>query len=261
MSTAVAEQSFVRSRIYPAARGVGRFLDRAWRRLVGKSRPQEDQSLLPLVIQVLAAFSKSDGQVVEEEIDVVLGLLRHGYPDALYSDLRRQFRDALSQQQDVAAMGERLSRELNPEQKVMLGVQLYDLIARAGKDKEQMPAFYAFMDKLGMAAQAIEIVLQLQGNDKGDKSLTVTGELPLEVLTFGRDAQADVWVKSLHAGERIIAFRYHSLVLVKNASPRQVFVRGRPLEPGAFCRIFAGQRVVLDEQVLTFQDITYYTWN
>jgi ABC-type multidrug transport system ATPase subunit len=259
MSTAAAP-SFIRDKVKPAARGMGRFFNRAWRRLAGRPRPAEEQSLFPLVIQVLAAFSKSQGQIVEEEVDTVLGLLRHGFPDAVYSDLRRQFREALGQQQDVNAMADKLSRALKPEQKVMLGVQLYDIIARpdGGERVQQMPAFYTFMEKLGMAAQAIEIVHQLQGGDRADKSLAANGELPLEVLTFGRDAQADVWLKSLQPGERLLAFRYHDLVLVKNTSQRRVFVRGRPLAPGAFCRIFAGQRVVMEEQVLTFQDLAYY---
>ena len=249
---------FFRDKTVHIARGIGRFFNRGWRRLVGKPRPAEEQSLFPLVIQVLAAFSKSEGEVVEEEVDNVLGLLRHGFPDGVYSDLRRQFRDALGQQQDINAMADRLSRVLGPEQKIMLGVQLYDIIARVGEGQKQMPSFYAFMDRLGMAAQAIEIVHQLQSGEKADKSVAQPGELPLEILTFGRDAQADVWLKGFHADERLVAFRFHALVLVKNAAQRTVFVRGRPLLPGTFCRIYPGQRVVLDEQVLTFQDITYY---
>jgi len=34
-------------------RAAGRLLSRGWRRLSGRSRPAEDQSLFPLVIQVL----------------------------------------------------------------------------------------------------------------------------------------------------------------------------------------------------------------
>src|SRR5918993_6028356 len=113
--TTATAPSFFREKVAPTARLVGRFFDRAWRRLIGKRRLTEEQSLLPLVIQVLAAFSKSDGQVVEEEIDVVLGILRHGFPDAVYSDLRRQFREALAQQQDINSMAERLSKALQPE--------------------------------------------------------------------------------------------------------------------------------------------------
>ena len=37
-----------------------------------------------------------------------------------------------------------------------------------------------------------------------------------------------------------------------------IVVRGRPLGPGAFCRVYTGQRIVLGEQVLTYQDLAYY---
>ena len=248
----------IRKSILSPFRAAGRLLFRGWRRLAGRTRPPEDQSLFPLVIQVLAGFSKNEGEVVEEEVDTVLGLLRHGFPGGIYEDMRRQFREALGQQQDLNAMGDRLARLLSPEQKIILGVQLYDIIARSDKSSQQMPAFYGFMERLGMAAQAIEIVHQLQAGEKADQAVAQSGELPLEVLTFGRDAHADVWLKSLHPGELLIAFRYQTLLLLKNASQRPVYVRGRPLGPGTFSRIFSGQRVLLDEQVLTYEDIVSF---
>ncbi len=239
-------------------RAAGRLLSHGWRKLARRSRPAEDSGLFPLVIQVLAGFSKNDGELVEEEVDTVLGLLRHGFPGGIYEDMRRQFREALGQQQDLHAIGDRLTRMLTPEQKIILGVQIYDIIARSDKNQQQMPAFYGFMERLGMAAQAIEIVHQLQAGEKADQAVAQSGELPLEVLTFGRDAQADVWLKSLHPGELLIAFRYQTLLLLKNASQRPVYVRGRPLVPGTFSRIFSGQRVLLDEQVLTYEDIVSF---
>ena len=157
--------SILRKSILHPVQTVGRVFSRSWRRLVGKPRPVEEQSLFPLVIQVLAGFSKNEGEVVEEEVDSVLGLLRHGIPGGVYEDMRRQFREALGQQQDLNAMGLRLSRALTPEQKIILGVQLYDIIARSDKARQQMPAFYGFMDQLGMAAQAVEFVHQLQAGE------------------------------------------------------------------------------------------------
>lgn len=157
--------SFRKSILSPF-RAAGRLFSRSWRRLAGRTRPAEDQSLFPLVIQVLAGFSKNEGEVVEEEVDTVLGLLRHGFPGGIYEDMRRQFREALGQQQDLNAMGDRLARLLSPEQKIILGVQLYDIIARSDKSSQQMPAFYGFMERLGMAAQAIEIVHQLQAGKR-----------------------------------------------------------------------------------------------
>ncbi len=257
-STAANKVSFFRDKVGPAFRRVHRSVFRGWRRLLGKSRPVEEANLLPSLIRVLAGFSKFDGELVEDELDSALGLLRHEFPETVYSEIRGRFREALGQQQDLDAMAAQLARELPPEKKVMLGVQLYDLISRAGKNSEQMKAFYAFTERLGIAAQAIEIVHLLSAGEKSDHDLFREGGTPLEVLTFGQDQTCDVWIKSLHGNERLLAFRYHELILLKNNSEDPVYVRGRPLAPGSFCRIFAGQRVVLDEQVLTFQDIAYY---
>ena len=95
-----------------------------------------------------------------------LGFLRYDYPEAVYSELRKLFRQALNEQQDLAAMAHKLGRELSTERKIMLGVQLYDLISQAGMDQQQVVAFYSFMTQLGMAAQAIDIVYQLNASEE-----------------------------------------------------------------------------------------------
>jgi hypothetical protein len=48
--------------------------------------------MLPVLIQVLASFTKADGVLLEEEIDSSLGFLRYDYPEAVYSELRQLFR-------------------------------------------------------------------------------------------------------------------------------------------------------------------------
>ena len=214
--------------------------------------------MLPVLVQVLAGFTKHDGKVVEEEVESALGFLRNDYPETVYSELTRQFSAALNEQQDLAAMASRLSVELQPERKVMLSVELYDIIARSGKQKVQLDSFLAFVERLGVAAETQHIVQRLTHSAMGDTAPVNSGTSALEILSFGHDANADVTLKGLKQGERLLAFRYHDLVLLKNNSGNPVFVRGRPLPPGSFCRIYAGQRVILDEKVLTFQDLAYY---
>ena len=48
------------------------------------------------------------------------------------------------------------------------------------------------------------------------------------------------------------------LVILKNLSGRNLIVQGRVLKNGDFCRIFAGQRILIDDQVLTHQDLVFY---
>jgi ABC-type multidrug transport system ATPase subunit len=238
---------------------VQRLADSVSRRVLRKPRTvTESPNLLPLLIQVLAAFSKANGEVLEEEIDSSLGFLRYDYPEAVYSELRKLFRQALNENQDLGVMAKKLATELTTERKVMLGVQLYDLISKAGMEQQQVVTFYSFMTQLGMAAQAIDIVYQLNAAEETDKNIYQQGQSPLESLTFGTNGQSDVRLKGLSESERLVAFRYHDLILLKNQSSKGIVVRGRPLGPGAFCRVYSGQRIVLGEQVLTYQDLAYY---
>jgi len=230
-----------------------------FRRLTGKGRKSSDGgNLLPLLIQVLAGFTKVDGRFLEEEIDSSLGFLRYEYPEAVYSELRTLFQKALKEPQDLSVMAKRLAEKMSQDRKIMLGVELYDLIAKAGMQKEQVIAYYLFMSQLGMAAQAIDIVYQLNAADLADPTVFQKGTSPLEPVIFGSGATADVQLKGLDPDERLMAYRYHELILFKNLCTQPVMVQGRVLAPGEFCRIYPGQRIIIHEQVISHQDLLFY---
>src|SRR5436190_3521000 len=193
-------------RVTPLAYRLRRRGRRFVRRALRKPRSvSEGPNLLPLLIQVLASFSKADGVLLEEEIDSSLGFLRYDYPEAVYSELRKLFRQALYEQQDLSAMAQKLATELSAERKVMLGVQLYDLISKAGMEQQQVVTFYGFMTQIGMAAQAIDIVYQLNAAEETDKNIYQQGQSPLEALTFGATGLSDVKLKGLAGNERLVA--------------------------------------------------------
>src|ERR1044071_281876 len=246
-------------RVTPIAYRVRRTGRRWMRRALRKPRSvSEGPNLLPLLIQVLASFSKADGVLLEEEIDSSLGFLRYDYPEAVYSELRQLFRQALYEQQDLSAMAQKLSTQLGTDRKIMLGVQLYDLISQADLKQEQVVAFYSFMSQLGMAAQAIDIVYQLNASEDSDQQAYQRGASPLEAISFGPNGKADIVIKSLSGNDRLLAFRYHDLILLKNYSSQAVSVRGRPLVRGGFCRIYPGQRILVGDYVLSFQDLANF---
>jgi ABC-type multidrug transport system ATPase subunit/ABC-type transport system involved in cytochrome c biogenesis permease component len=266
-SDAVTQESPVEKRkgvlaIDSILRGASRLqhsVARRWRRL--RRRPQtiaSDANLLPTLIQVLAAFTRVDGEMLEEEIDSSLGFLRYDYPEAVYSELRKLFRQALEQQQDLAAMSAKLATDLSDDRKILLGVQLYDLITRSGMKAEQVTAYHDFMARLGMGAQAIDIVYQLNANEQADPAFFHEGVSPLEALSFGDPATCDVALRDFTPGERLLAYRHHDLIILKNLSPRSLIVQGRLLKQGEFCRIYPGQRVLVGEQVITTQDLVFY---
>jgi ABC-type multidrug transport system ATPase subunit len=243
----------------PLTRHARDFASVAFRGFIRKRRKKTtSHNLLPLLIQVLAGFTKIDGRFLEEEIDSSLGFLRYDYPEAVYSELRGLFKKALKEPQDLAHTAKRLAEEMPLDRKIMLGVQLYDLIAKAGMQQDQVISYYSFMSQLGMAAQAIDIVYQLNAADSADPSVYQKGTSPLESVIFGSGSGADVKLKELGPDERLIAYRYHELILFKNLSSRPAMVRGRALAPGEFCRIYPGQRVLLDERVISQQDLLFY---
>ena len=246
-------------RVTPLAYRLRRRSRRWVRRAMRKPRSvAESPNLLPLLIQVLASFSKADGVLLEEEIDSSLGFLRYDYPEAVYSELRTLFRQALYEQQDLSAMAQKLAAQLSADRKIMLGVQLYELISQAGLKQDQVVAFYSFMSQLGMAAQAIDIVYQLNAAEDSDQAIYQRGASPLEAISFGSNGHFDVTLKSLTGNDRVIAFRYHDLILLKNYSSQPVSVRGRPLARGGFCRIYPGQRILVGDQVLSYQELATY---
>src|SRR5438093_7522539 len=199
-------------RVTPLAYRVRRTGRRLVRRALRKPRSvSEGPNLLPVLIQVLASFTKADGVLLEEEIDSSLGFLRYDYPEAVYSELRQLFRQALYEQQDLAAMGQKLGAQLSTERKIMLGVQLYDLISQAGLKKEQVVAFYSFMSQLGMAAQARDIVYQLDASEDCGPSVYQHGASPLGRLALGMDGKEDVTLDSLTSIERLMDLRFMHL--------------------------------------------------
>jgi len=217
----------------------------------------EGPNLLPTLIKVFAAFTRVNGEILEEEIDSSLGFLRYDYPDAVYSELRKLFRQALHEHQDLEAIAAKLGSELDDERKILLGVQLYDLISKAGMQQEQVVAYYSFMSQLGMAAQAIDIVYQLNANEQGE-SIYHHGNSPLEVLVFGNSEGCDVPIPGLDSTERILAYRHGNLIIIKNLTERNLIVQGRALLPRSMCRLYGSQRILIDDHVLPHQDLVFY---
>jgi hypothetical protein len=171
-------------------------------------------TMLPVLIEVFAAFSKLDGSVEEEDVESSLGYLRYDYPEAIYADMRRLYFEALQQPQDLAQRAKELAKSLTQEQKVLLGVQLYLLISRSQQNQRQMVEFYLFMTNLGIAAQAIDIVYQLNAGDKPpEEGFATRGGQPLETLRIASTQPSDVLLRSLPSECSVVGFRFQNMVL------------------------------------------------
>ena len=220
---------------------------------------RDGNAMLPVLIEVFAGFSKLDGAVQEDEIESSLGYLRYDYSGTLYADLRRLYFEALQEPQDLAKRASELAEELTLEQKILLCVQLYLLISRSLTDQRMMVEFYLFMTNLGIAAQAIDIVYQLNSGDKPqDEEFASKSGQPLETLRIGSGEGCDVLLRSLSADCSVMAYRYQNLLLLKNTGAIPVLVRSRRLPPGDFSRLYPAERVVLEDVTLDFNDLASY---
>ncbi len=228
------------------------------RRLRKTPKAKTAYSMMPVLIKVFAGFSKIDGEVDEHDVDSSLGFLRYDYPEGIYSELRTLYSEALRQSQDLEEIAAELAIVLSPEEKILLGVQLYVLISRGIRlHREQLIAFYMFMTNLGVASEAIDLVYQLN-RDTADEMESPENAQPLEVLRISHEESADLQLESLPSDQALLAFRFQTQVLLKNIGSLPLIVRGRQLQHGEFCRLYQGQRVLLADSVLNYQDLTFY---
>ncbi len=239
-----------------------------WRRVLGslvggQSKAGTGTSIVPVLIEVFAGFSKLDGEVEQEEIESSLGYLRYDYPDTIYTELRRLYSEALQKEQNLNDRAKELSRTLSMEQKILLSVQLYLLISRSAagtSNRRQMVEFYLFMTNLGIAAQAIDIVYQLTSGDRSEdvEDLANKNSQPLEMLRIAPQQPCDVLLRSLPPECVLTAYRYQNMVLLKNTGQVPVLVRSRRQPPGEFSRLYPGERVVTGDVSLDYNDLISY---
>lgn len=247
-------------------RGRGRLWTRVQRTLFRSETPRTEESMLPMLIEVFAGFTKLDGRAAEAEIDSILGFLRYDFPETVYTELKQLFVRSLRRRQDLEAIASNLAGTLPLEDKILLGVQLYVLISRAGLPKENLITFYQFMTTLGVASEAINIVYQLNTSELsqlGKGALLGGGRAEgeghrLESLVLSTGEAADVSIPSCGDDHSVVAFRFQSLVLVKNLGPGPILARGRQVNAGEFCRVYEGQRLIIGEEVLAFEDLVFY---
>ncbi len=254
-----------------AESGLTRTRSRLWSRvqrtLFRSETPRTEESMLPMLIEVFAGFTKLDGRAVEAEIDSILGFLRYDFPETVYTELKQLFVRSLRRRQDLDAIASNLAGSLPLEDKILLGVQLYVLISRAGLPKENLITFYQFMTTLGVASEAINIVYQLNTSElsqlgRGNGGVESRGgpseSHRLESLILSTAEPSDVALPAADDEHSVVAFRFQSLVLVKNLGPAPILARGRQVNAGEFCRVYEGQRLIIGEEVLAFEDLVFY---
>ena len=141
-----------------------------------------EQSMLPMLIQVFAGFTKLDGRVEQDEMDSILGFLRYDYPETVYTELRQLFIDALGQKQDLEAIAETLGRDLADRGKgSSRGAALRS--HQPGWNRKREPDHFLSIHDFdgGRDSEAVNIVYQLNTSDL-DSLTRIGSETPEESI-------------------------------------------------------------------------------
>lgn len=247
MSSPTDPQPAARHGIFRTHGRMGRLL----RRITG--RPAQQQ-LLPLLIKVYAGFARLDGEASEDEIESSLGVMRHDYPEAVYSELQSLYRQALRETQDLDASAAQLRSLLKHDEKIQLAVQLYVLISRSKALADELAAFEKFLAGIGIAKEGRDLIGQLSESDPDSAQ---PGHM-LELLDIGGMPPAHLVLDHLPGPHSLTIFRFQNLLLLKRTGTAQIIARGRRLGRGEFMRLYEGQRVVVGEHVLDYQDLVFY---
>jgi hypothetical protein len=214
-------------------------------------------TMLPVLIEVFAAFSKLDGNIEEEEVESSLGYLRYDYPEAIYADMRRLYFEALQHPQDLTQRAKELSQKLshgaeNPARCAALPADLA-LAAESAADGGVL----SLHDEPGHRRPGHRHRLSAQrgGPAAGGGLFHRKGVQPLDTLRIGSSKNCDVLLRSLSADCSVVAFRFQNLVLLKNTGSISILVRSRRQPPGEFSRLYPGERVVLEDVTLDYNDL------
>jgi len=148
-----------------------------WSALIASRDVTESPNLLPLLIQVLAAFSKAKAKCWRRKT-IPRSLLR-SITGGGYSELRQAFPQR-SPKPDLGLHGKKLAAELAPSAGDARSI--YDSF-QGRHGAEQVVTFYSY-EAARDAAAGIDIVYQLHAGRTRTRYLQ-QGQSPLESLTFG----------------------------------------------------------------------------
>jgi ABC-type multidrug transport system ATPase subunit len=203
------------------------------------------------LVDVFASFVSLDNQVDRSEAEVALDLLRHAFPEADHRWLARRLHRALANPQSLAKLIVSLGKELNQDEIVSLGLQLYLLVIASHSASRGQHAFTQVMDGLGAKAAADAILAEMNGEDNAEP-------LPFDKIAFTTELDASVVMPERLSDYSLCAYRSQDIILIRNSGNHTVWISGSALEPGQILRLRSHQSIELPDWTITFDDIVFF---
>ncbi len=203
------------------------------------------------LVDVFASFVSLDNQVDRSEAEVALDLLRHAFPEADHRWLARRLHRALANPQAPNKLIVTLGKELNHDEIVSLGLQLYLLVIASHSAFRGRHAFTQVMEGLG----AKDVADTIQSEMKGEH---LTEPLPFDKIAFTTEQSADVVMPERLSDYGFCAYRSQDIILIRNCCSETIWVSGNSLEPSQILRLRSHQSIRLPDWTIAYDDIVFF---
>jgi ABC transport system ATP-binding/permease protein len=214
-------------------------------------RPGIDALLGPL-IDAFAAFALADKKIDDDEVDIILDLLRAAFPEVDHGWLARRLQRSVRSPRSLAHIAAELHERLDDLGKLALGFQLWTLVDAAGRSAPLRVTFDVFMRRLGRPDYGHEILQEMAD----DEEIVEAGSF--ERVTFGVEGKADVVLPPLAYDHTFRVYRVGDLMMLRNTGNQPLWVRGRSLESGSFLRMRERQALAVPGWTLQYDDLAHF---
>jgi len=203
------------------------------------------------LVDIFASFASLDNRVDRAEAEVALDLLRHAFPEAHHGWLSRRLHRALANPKRPERVAAQLKNELNDDERVSLGLQLYLLVTASGSSylgKEALTKVMASLD----AEEAGQLILEEMRDNN------YNGPLPFDKVIFSTLGIADVILPSTGHRAAFRAYQAKDIILIRNTGKESIWVSGSLLATGQSLRLRQHQNIQMPDWTLTTEDIALF---
>ncbi|MBT8037428.1 MAG: ATP-binding cassette domain-containing protein [Verrucomicrobiae bacterium] len=203
------------------------------------------------LVDIFASFVSLDQQVDRAEAEVALDLLRHAFPEADHGWLARRLHRALASPQSPQVVAGTLRGQLDADERISLGLQLYLLVVASNSAFRSTDAFAQVMRSLDAQDVGESILEEMRDTPP-------LSPLPFEKVVFSPVAGADVLLPPTSVGFAFCAYRAQGLVLIRNSGKEPLWISGSSLHTGQCLRLRQHQSIGLPDWTLTAEDIAFF---
>jgi len=203
------------------------------------------------LIDLFASLAPLDYKVDRAEAEVALDLLRHAFPEADHGWLARRLHRALSSPKAPDKVARSLRKDLDNDDKVSLGLQLYLLVVVSGSSFRSKEAFTTVMQSLRAKKIGISIIDEMEDQP-------ASSPLPFDKVIFSSTPGKGVQLPADERDLSFCAYRSKNITIIRNTGKEPIWISGSSLNQGQSLRLRSHQNIGLPNWILGMDDISFF---